>query len=72
LKKLLGGAFVNILSDEAPAGYAHGMITENFLKEHIAGFDKIFYICGPPPMVDAVQKYLTHLGAGDNSVVVEI
>ena len=72
LKDLLGDAFINILSDETGAGYAHGMITEDFLKKSITSFDKIFYVCGPPPMMNAVQKYLTHLGVGDNSVVVEI
>lgn len=69
---LLGGAFINILSDETVRGYAHGTLTENFLKENIESFDKTFYVCGPPPMMDAVQGYLTNLGVGENAVVVEI
>jgi ferredoxin-NADP reductase len=72
LRNLLGNSFINILSDEAPAGYHHGWITENFLKENIETFDQKFYICGPPPMMDAIQKYLANLGVGNNSVVVEI
>ncbi|WP_411275643.1 flavodoxin reductase [Daejeonella sp.] len=72
LKDLLCDGFINILSDEAVAGYAHGIITEKFLKENIDDFDKNFYICGPPPMMDAIQGYLTKLGVRDNSVVVEI
>ena len=72
LTALLGKSFINILSDEDAKGYARGMITEKFLKENIESFDKIFYVCGPPPMMDAVQKHLTNLGVGDNSVVVEI
>jgi ferredoxin-NADP reductase len=72
LKSILGDGFINILSDETIAGYEHGVITEKFLKEKIASFDKFFYICGPPPMMDAVQKSLTNLGVGDKSVVVEI
>jgi ferredoxin-NADP reductase len=72
LKNLLGNAFINILSDEDLPGYVHGMITQDFLKEHVTGFGKSFYICGPPPMMDAVQKYLDNLGVGSNSVVVEI
>jgi ferredoxin-NADP reductase len=71
-KSILGHDFINILSGEDEPGYVHGMITESFLKENIKGFDKFFYICGPPPMMNAVQKYLTNLGVGDNSVVVEI
>lgn len=72
LKNLLGDSFINILSDENHAGIAHGMISEDFFKKSITNFDKIFYVCGPPPMMNAVQKILTRLGVGDNSVVVEI
>lgn len=72
LKDLLGDSFINILSDEAITGYEHGMITQDFLKENIGSLDKIFYVCGPPPMMDAIQGYLTNLGVGENAVVVEI
>lgn len=72
LKDLLGDSFINILSDEAITGYEHGMITQDFLKENIGSVDKIFYVCGPPPMMDAIQGYLTNLGVGENAVVVEI
>lgn len=72
LTNLLGPAFINILSDETVPGIATGMITEKFLKEHIDRFDQTFYVCGPPPMMDAVLGYLAKLGAGDHSVVVEI
>ncbi len=72
LKDLLGDSFINILSDEAITGYEHGMITQDFLKENMGSLDKIFYVCGPPPMMDAIQGYLTNLGVGENAVVVEI
>lgn len=71
-KILLGNAFINILSDEEITGYEHGRITEDFLKDHISNLNKPFYICGPPPMMDAIQKQLSGLGVGENSVVVEI
>jgi ferredoxin-NADP reductase len=44
---LLNGSFVNILSDEKAEGYFHGMITQDFLQEHIDNFDRKFYVCGP-------------------------
>jgi len=72
LKKMLGDSFINILSDEKVDGYAHGFITRDFLRSTIKHFDKMFYICGPPPMMDAVQGYLAELGVTNNSVVVEI
>ena len=71
-KKMLGNSFVNILSDEKIEGYANGFISKDFLKEKIESFDKMFYVCGPPPMMDAVQRFLAELGVVDNSVVVEI
>jgi ferredoxin-NADP reductase len=72
LKKMLGGSFINILSDETVDGYAHGFINKDFLKRNIERFDKTFYVCGPPPMMDAVQGFLAELGVTNNSVVVEI
>ena len=71
-KILLGNAFMNILSDEEITGYEYGRITEDFLKAHISNLNQQFYICGPPPMMDAIQKQLSGLGVGENSVVVEI
>ncbi len=71
LKKMPGLEFINILADEQADGYYHGMISEEFLKAHIRRFDKRFYICGPPPMMNAVKKQLANLGVGNNSIVVE-
>ncbi len=71
-ERILGNAFINILADEEFAGYAHGMITKDFLKKHVNNFNQPFYVCGPPPMMDAIQSQLSELGVGENSVVVEI
>jgi ferredoxin-NADP reductase len=72
LKKMLGNSFINILSDESINGFAHGYISKEFLKNNIERFDKMFYVCGPPPMMDAVEGFLKELGVTNNSVVVEI
>lgn len=71
-QKLLGDSFINILSDENIDGYNHGMINKDFLKTHIPDFNKNFYICGPPPMMDAVLEQLAELGASDKSITLEI
>jgi ferredoxin-NADP reductase len=71
-RKILGGAFINILSDEKVDGYAHGMINEEFLKGNIKNFKQQFYVCGPPPMMDAVLGQLNELGVGENAITVEI
>ena len=70
-KSLLGKNFINILSDEKTDGYANGQITEGFLKANISGFNQQFYLCGPPPMMEAVQKQLSNLGIGKESITVE-
>ena len=61
-KNILGKNFINILSDEKAAGYAHGQITEGFLKAHINDATKNVYICGPLPMIAAIEKQLSNLG----------
>lgn len=72
LRRLLGDSFINILSEETIEGYEHGFITESFLKKNLSATGSKFYVCGPPPMMDAVQKILSNLGVSDESVVVEI
>jgi ferredoxin-NADP reductase len=72
LKDMLGNTFINILSDEKDKNYSHGLINENFLRANIDNLNSRFYICGPPPMMDAVTKQLTNLGIGENSITLEL
>lgn len=71
-KKMLGKDFINILARDNAEGYFHGMINEEFLKTQIDDFNKNFYVCGPPPMMDAVLKQLANLGVGENSITLEL
>jgi len=70
-EKLLGKNFINILSDEVADGYAHGQIDEDFLKANIDGFNQQFYVCGPPPMMNAIEKQLANLGVAKKAITVE-
>lgn len=70
-EKLLGENFLNILSDEVSDRYAHGLIDEDFLKANITGFAQQFYLCGPPPMMDAVKKQLANLGISEKVITTE-
>jgi ferredoxin-NADP reductase len=72
LRDILRDAFINILSDEKENGYFHGMITADFLKDNIGDFHRNFYLCGPPPMMDAVKKQLAGLCVGENSITLEL
>ena len=70
-KKILGKNFINILSHEKANGYAHGEITEKFLKENILDFNKKFYVCGPPPMMEAIEKHLANLFVDEKLIIKE-
>lgn len=70
-KELLGNNFINILSDENVKGYAHGQINLDFLNANTGGINQHFYICGPPPMMDAIEKQLEHLKVDVKHIVKE-
>ena len=72
LNSLLDGNVTNILSDENTPGYKHGFVTEQLLKEMSIQPDDKLYICGPPPMLDALLKMFKNLGLSEQSVVMEI
>lgn len=69
-EKLLGNNFINVLSDEEAKGFEHGYINEALLKKHIIGNGMKFYLCGPEPMMDAIEKQLKHLQV-DNELIVK-
>lgn len=70
-KQLLNENFINILSGENVDEYAHGYITEDFLKMHIPDHNKYVYLCGPPPMMDAIEKQLINLHLDETSIIKE-
>lgn len=70
-KKILGNNFINILSDEKVEEYANGQITEDFIKANSGGINKLFYICGPLPMMEAIEKQLAGLHVDEKSIVKE-
>jgi hypothetical protein len=71
LNDMLGESFINILSGEKAKGYIHGFITEEFLKTYIPSNLNHYYLCGPPPMMDAVIRQLQNLGANDKQITME-
>ncbi|WP_159023781.1 flavodoxin reductase [Formosa sp. L2A11] len=70
-KRLLGTNFINILSDEKVDGYANGQITKDFIQANNGGTHKLFYLCGPPPMMEAIEKQLADLHVDKKSIVKE-
>ena len=72
LSDMLGNSFINILSDDNNDNYFHGMISRDFLRLHTGDLNRKFYVCGPPPMMDAVLKHLADLGIGEKSITLEL
>lgn len=70
-KNMLGENFINILSAEKTEEYAYGYITEEFLRKHISEYTEHFYVCGPPPMMEAVEKHLAAIGINQSLIVEE-
>lgn len=68
--ELLGKKFINILSDEVSEKYAHGYITADFIKKN-TDLNGYFYVCGPPKMMEAVEKELANLQISENAIIKE-
>jgi len=45
-----------------PKGFIHQVVYEQYLKNHPEPEEVEYYLCGPPMMIDAVQKMLDSLG----------
>ncbi|MDI1317885.1 FAD-binding oxidoreductase [Flavobacterium sp.] len=71
LDEMLGDNFINTLTDEKKSGFENRRIDTDFLKEKITNFSQHFYVCGPPPFVEAISKALSSLGAKTDAVVFE-
>ena len=71
LRRMLGDRFINILSEEQAEGYEYGFISRDVLEKHIGKRGQLYYLCGPPEMVDKVSLDLADLGIGDESIVKE-
>lgn len=71
LQEMLGTKLIHILSEEKDDQFAHGYITEDFLKAHIQNTDQYIYLCGPEPMMKSVEKQLTNIGIAENRIIKE-
>lgn len=54
--------FVTVVADEASAHPRKGWVTAHLPAEALHGGDVDVYLCGPPPMVDAVRKHFADAG----------
>ena len=50
------------VADQASSAVHKGFVTALIEPEHLYGGDVAVYLCGPPPMVEAVRKHLDAAG----------
>ena len=70
-RQLLGDNFINVLSDENNASYRQGYITADLIEQCTDRHTVYFYLCGPDPMMQAVEKQLASLGIANSAIVKE-
>jgi len=71
LRHLLGERCSLITTGSEAPGYEHRRIDRAFLEEKVDDFKQRFYVCGPPPFMEAVNGALTDMGASAESLVFE-
>lgn len=68
---MLGNNFINTLTQEKTSTYDNRKIDKAYLSEKVTDLKQYFYLCGPDPMVEAIQRDLIALGADQKKVIVE-
>ncbi|MHB1353684.1 MAG: FAD-binding oxidoreductase [Thiobacillus sp.] len=71
LRHLLGERCILLTTAADAPGYVHRRIDRAFVEERLDDFAQNFYVCGPPPFMEAVNGALTDLGVRAESLVFE-
>lgn len=71
LKSMLGGRFMNIITQQDEPELPVGRINEDYLKANIKNFNQPFYVCGPAGLTKDVLSTLKKLGANAESLIFE-
>jgi Na+-transporting NADH:ubiquinone oxidoreductase subunit F len=53
---------------KGPVGFIHQVVYDELLKNHDDPTEIEYYMCGPPPMIDAVDKMLYDLGVEEELI----
>jgi len=67
LAKLPNFTYTTVVADKDSTHPAKGWVTQHMAAEALNDGDVDVYLCGPPPMVDAVRKYFDDNGVKPNS-----
>ena len=70
-REMFGERFINVLSAEEREGYEKGYVNEDLLRSVTRTDPKYVYVCGPPPMMRAVELLLLRLKVDRRAIVKE-
>jgi NAD(P)H-flavin reductase/ferredoxin len=70
-KRLPGFSFTCCVADEKSTWANKGYVTRYIEPTHLNGGDVDVYLCGPPPMVDAVRDYFKQQGVAPQNFYYE-
>ncbi|MBW7868053.1 MAG: flavodoxin reductase [Brumimicrobium sp.] len=71
LQSILGKQYIGILSEEKRDGYEFGFISKELIERLLTDNSQYFYLCGPLPMTNMIEKYLEELGVSEEQIVIE-
>lgn len=67
----LGDNAIHVLSDEKAEGYLNGYISKEMIARAFEDNLRFIYVCGPPAMMDAVDRHCADLGISPDRIVKE-
>ncbi|NLH82439.1 MAG: NADH oxidase, partial [Phyllobacteriaceae bacterium] len=60
-----------VVVDEASGHGRIGYVTDHLSADDLAGGDVDVYVCGPPPMVEGVRRWMTGVGVEPKTFLFE-
>ncbi|MCR9085761.1 MAG: flavodoxin reductase [Rhodobacteraceae bacterium] len=70
LRAMVGLTLVAVVAEDPGPDHRHGRLDRALIQKHLPEAGPV-YLCGPPPMEEAVTEVLRDLDVGDDRVVVE-
>lgn len=55
-----------------PTGFIHQVVRDNYLMQHTDPGEIEYYLCGPPMMIDAVNKMLYNMGVDSEMIAYDV
>lgn len=57
---------------DGPVGFIHQVVQDNYLFKHEDPGEIEYYLCGPPMMIDAVNKMLYNMGVDNEMIAFDV